>query len=75
MTNLKGKSKYSKFLIPKKSLSEISSNEEFLKHYRSALSMGLVLIANCVTNFVLDAPLTIFLTNKLNKQEKEVKRG
>ena len=77
MTNITGKSKYSKALLPKRYLSEICNNEKFLKNYRSALSMALVLIANCVTNFVLDAPLTIYLTNKLNKQEKEkeAKRG
>ena len=38
-------------------------NEKFVKNYRSALSMAVALGAMCVTNFVLDAPLTIFLTN------------
>ena len=63
MTDLKGESKFSKALLPKKYLSEMSKNEKFVKNYRSALSMAVALGAMCVTNFVLDAPLTIFLTN------------
>ncbi len=78
MTNINGKSKYSKALIPKKYLSEISANEKFLKNYRSALSMSIALGAMCITNFVLDAPLTIILTNffkdKINSKQK-VKEG
>lgn len=78
MTNLNGKSKYSKALIPKKYLAEISANEKFLKNYRSALSMSIALGAMCITNFVLDAPLTIILTNllkdKANSKQK-IKEG
>ena len=79
MTNINSKAKYSKALIPKKFLSEISSNEKFLKNYRSALSMSIALGAMGITNFVLDAPLTIALTNlfkdSISKKpkEKEVK--
>lgn len=78
MTDIKGSSKYSKALIPKKCFNELYNNPKFLKNYRSALSMGVALLAMCVTNFVLDAPLTIFLTNLLNKKNnktEEVKNG
>lgn len=79
MTDVKGKSNLSKFLLPKKYLEELSTNEKFLKNYRSALSMAVALGAMCVTNFVLDAPFTIFLTNTLHdifkshKNNKEAK--
>ena len=71
MTNINGKSKYSKKLIPKKFLAEMSNNEKFLKNYRSALSMSIALGAMCITNFVLDAPLTIALTNLFKDKVSE----
>ena len=73
MTNVAGKTKFSKALLPKKSLSEIANNEKFLKNYRSALSSSLAILAMCVTNFVLDAPLTVFLTNRLNAKKGDEK--
>ena len=66
MTDLNGKSKLSKALIPKSQLLDITKNPKFLKNYRSALSMSIALLAMSVTNFVLDAPLTVYLTNMLN---------
>lgn len=63
MTNLKGNSKFSKTLLPKKYLNEIAENEKFLKNYRVALSTSLAVAACAITNFLLDAPLTIYLTN------------
>lgn len=71
MTDLKGESKFSKALLPKKYLSEMSKNEKFVKNYRSALSMAVALGAMFVTNFVLDAPLTIFLTNYFKEKFAE----
>lgn len=71
MTNLDGDSRFAKTLLPKKYMKEIENNPKFLKNYRSALAMALVLAANCVTNFVLDAPLTIYLTNKFNEKSRE----
>lgn len=68
MTNLKGNSKYSKALLPKKYLNEIAKNDAFLKNYRSTLAMVIALGAMCFTNFLLDAPLTIFFTNLLNNK-------
>ena len=42
-----------------------------MKNSRSALSSALAILAMCITNFVLDAPLTVFLTNKLNEKKEE----
>lgn len=71
MTNVEGKSKLSKKLLPKKFLGEIAKNEKFLKNHRCALSNWLAITAMCVTNFVLDAPLTVFLTNRLNSKKED----
>jgi hypothetical protein len=68
MTNVKGTGKWSKALIPNEILQEISGNETYLKNYRSTLSMVIALVAMSITNFVLDAPLTIFFTNLLNEK-------
>ena len=73
-TNIAGKSKYSKLLLPREFLSEIASNEKYRKNYRNALAASLALLAMCVTNFALDAPLTIFLTNLFNDKQKEAKK-
>ena len=75
MTDIQGKTKFSKLLLPKRFLGEIATNEKYCKNYRSALAASLALVAMCVTNFVLDAPLTIFLTNLLNDKEKEAKNA
>lgn len=71
MTNIKGNSKFSKALLPKKYLKELNDNPKFLKNYRSALAMAIALLAMCVTNFVLDAPLTAMLTNYLNEKRRK----
>lgn len=68
MTDLKGTKKYSKWLIPDDYLKEMLKNEKYVKNYRSALAMALALAAMSVTNFILDAPLTTFFTNYLNKK-------
>ena len=68
MTNPIGKSKYSKALIPPKYIEELAKNETYLKNHRATLAMAIALAAMCVTNFVLDAPLTIFFTNFLNEK-------
>ena len=70
MTNIRGNKRYSKTLIPKAFLKEMYKNEKFLTNYRSALSMLLALGAMSVTNFLLDAPLTTFLTNRFNEQSE-----
>lgn len=68
MTNPDGSGKYSKALLPKDYIEEISKNKNYLKNYRTTLAMVLALSAMCITNFVLDAPLTIILTNILNEK-------
>ncbi len=71
MTDLKGNSKFSKTLLPKKYLKEIAENEKFLKNYRVALSTLLVLPTCAITNFLLDAPFTIYLTNLFHDKFSE----
>lgn len=68
MTNIHGNSKYSKWLIPKDYIKELAKNTTHLKNYRSTLAMMIALGAMCITNFVLDAPLTIIFTNLLNEK-------
>lgn len=73
MTDINGKGKLSKLLLPKKYMKEIAENEKYLKNYRSALSTwGSLLLMGLVTNFLLDAPATIFLTNFM--QDKFAKK-
>lgn len=67
MTNLESNGKYAKTLLPKKYIEELSKNPKLMKNYRSALSTGIAILAMCVTNFALDAPLTVFLTNRLTE--------
>lgn len=68
MTNPVGTGKYSKALLPKDYITEISKNKNYLKNYRTTVAMILALGAMCITNFVLDAPLTIILTNIFNEK-------
>lgn len=75
MTNIKGKSNFSKALLPKdtKLLNELLKYDDLLANHKNAISTGLAILAMCVTNFVIDAPLTVFLTNYLNEKRKERK--
>ena len=68
MTNVSGKTNFSKKLLPKKYFELLKENESALKNYRSSVAMAFALMAMCVTNFVLDAPLTVILTNYLNRK-------
>ncbi len=68
MTNVNGTKNWQKWLLPKDYIKKMSRDVNSLKNYRSALSMAVALAAMCITNFVLDAPLTIFFTNYLNKR-------
>ena len=74
MTNINGKTRTSKFLLPKRHLTEIAQNEKFLKNYRSALAMSIALLVMCVTNFAIDAPLTVFFTNLFNEKHNDKKK-
>lgn len=78
MTDVKGKgkgnpkNKFSRALLPTKFYRELAKKNRKLINYRNALSTSIAILAMCVTNFVLDAPLTVFLTNYFN--EKNVKK-
>lgn len=64
MTKPESNKKYAKSLLPKKYIEELSKVTKFMNNYRSALSTGLAIAAMFITNFALDAPLTVFLTNR-----------
>ena len=73
MTDFNSSKKYSKALLPTKHLKDLVNNPKLLKNYRNALSTSLAILAMCVTNFAIDAPLTVFLTNYFNEKRKENK--
>ena len=82
MTDVSGNKSYSKALLPKKYLKELSENHVYLNNYRSAISTCVAMIVMLFTNFLIDAPLTTLLTNKLNEKtrankikQKEVNNG
>ena len=56
-----------------KYIEEIAKEPKFLENYRSALSTGTAILAMLVTNFAIDAPLTVKMTNKLKKKFVEGK--
>lgn len=64
MTNIDSKAKLSQALIPKNFIDKFKKDNTLLNNYRSALSTGMAILAMCITNFVIDAPLTVYLTNK-----------
>ncbi len=74
MTDVKGKgkgkpkSKSSRALLPTKFYRELAKKPQLLKNYRNALSTSLAIVAMCITNFAIDAPLTVFLTNYFNEK-------
>ena len=68
MTDITGKKKYSQWLLPKDFIQLLKTNKAALTNYRATLAMLIALIAMSVTNFVLDAPLTIMLTNIFNEK-------
>lgn len=73
MTKVGASGKYSQKLLPKKLIPEFTKTARFLKNYKNALSTCIALAAMLVTNFVLDAPLTKWLTNKFNSKDKKLK--
>ena len=65
-TSPDGNKSYSKFLIPKAMRAGLKADSPFLKNHRIAVSTFLSLIVMGLgTNFLVDAPLTIFATNKM----------
>ena len=77
MTNPEGKTRFSKLLLPKRYIQEMIDDKvrltNYRKSYRNGLSMLLALCVMSITNFVIDAPLTTFLTNFFNKTRKKYK--
>ena len=73
MTNIESKAKFSKALLPKKFLNEIANNKTFLNNHKCALSNFLAILVMCVTNFAIDAPLAVLITNKLKEKKGEDK--
>ena len=73
MTDVNGKGKYSKFLLPESYINKFARDTKILKNYRSALSTAVAILAMCFTNFAIDAPLTVFLTNKFNAKTDPAK--
>jgi len=66
--NPNGKNKNCKLLIPKKYIEKFTKDSNLLNNHKNTLSTVLALAAMCITNVVADAPLTIYLTNKLTKK-------
>ena len=73
MTNLNGTKKYSKWLIPEQWAKKFADNPTKLGNYKNALSTSIALCIMLFTNFLIDAPLTVYLTNKFNA--KSAKSG
>ena len=75
MTNIKGTKKSSKALLPKAWIEKFEKNPHYLANYKSALATVMALGIMLFTNFLLDAPLTLFLTNKFNENRKKTSKG
>lgn len=81
LTKANSPKKYSKWLLPKQFIETLKKEPTKLANYKNALSTMVALLVMTFTNFLLDAPLTLLFTNKLNertakkRQEKEVKNG
>lgn len=68
MTDINGSWKWAKKLLPKDYIKELTENPNALKNYRSSIAMAISLGLMCITNFAIDAPLTMALTNFFNKK-------
>ena len=67
MTNIKGHGRWSKELLPTENLQQLLDDKNLLNNYRNAIATFISIMVMSITNFVIDAPLTVFLTNKLNE--------
>ena len=70
LANLNGNKKYSRWLLPESKINDMLKNLNHLTNYKNAISMIVALVVMTFTNFLLDAPLTIYFTNKLNERTK-----
>ena len=73
MTKINAKSRLAKALLAPKHIESFLKTSAYLSNYKNTLSTILAILAMCVTNFVIDAPLTVFLTNHLNNRTRERK--
>lgn len=77
MTDVRGKgkgnpkSKFCRAFLPKEHYRSLAKNPRLLKNYRNALSTSMAILAMCITNFAIDAPLTVFLTNYFNEKHAQ----
>lgn len=76
MTNLNGVKKFEQALLPRGEIrKELEGHGgKYIKNYRSALATGLALLVMTFTNFLIDAPLTIWLTNRFNKKTQKLQK-
>lgn len=61
-----------KFFTPSKAPKEMTYA---YKQYQNAMGMVFAVVGLCFTNFIFDAPLTNYLTNKITKVFKEEQQG
>ena len=73
MTDLNGTKKFSKALLPQKYIEPLKEFAQKLANHKNTVSTILALMVMTFTNFLLDAPLTVYLTNKFN--ESSAKKG
>lgn len=82
LTKIDSSKKINKLLLPsEKYIKGFVENPKYLENYRSTISTIAAILAMCFTNFAVDAPLTLYLTNKFNEKsgissdnEKEERR-
>ena len=72
-TSPEGKKKYSQLLIPKSKRLGLKEGDQFLKNHRIISSTLLALAIMTFTNFLIDAPGTIKLTNIFMENSKSLK--
>ena len=74
MTDLNGTKKHSKALLPKEWIDKFAKNKDLLNNHKSAIATGIALVVMLFTNFLLDAPLTVYFTNRLNAKSAAKKK-
>ena len=75
MTDIEGTKKHSKSLLPKAWIEKFKKHPDYLGNYKSALATFMSLGIMLFTNFLLDAPLTLYLTNKFNESRQKQQKG
>jgi len=64
MTNVEGNKTWSKWFIPSSKLEGLKNDSKFLKNHRTTIATFMALGIMLFTNFLIDAPWTVKLTNK-----------